>query len=43
VDEESRRIAIDRAHEIDDAARQRGLGDRAEGELGRHPEDGGRK
>ncbi|HST02204.1 MAG TPA: TRAP transporter small permease subunit [Usitatibacter sp.] len=40
VDEESRRIAIDRAHEIDDAARQRGLGDRAEGELGRHPEDG---
>src|SRR6185312_11949070 len=43
VDEESRRIAIDHAHEIDDAARQRGLGDRAEGELGRHPGDGEKK
>jgi TRAP-type mannitol/chloroaromatic compound transport system permease small subunit len=40
VDEESRRIAIDHAHEIDDAARQRGLGDRAEQELGRHPDEG---
>jgi hypothetical protein len=26
VDEESRRIAIERAHEIDEAARQRGMG-----------------
>jgi len=26
VDEESRKIAIERAHEIDEAARQRGLG-----------------
>jgi TRAP-type mannitol/chloroaromatic compound transport system permease small subunit len=30
VDEESRRLAIESVHEIDDAARQRGLGDRAE-------------
>ncbi|MBV8031466.1 MAG: TRAP transporter small permease subunit [Betaproteobacteria bacterium] len=37
VDEESRKIAIERAHEIDEAAHQRGLGERAAEELGRHP------
>ena len=26
VDEEARKIAIERAHQIDDAARQRGMG-----------------
>jgi TRAP-type mannitol/chloroaromatic compound transport system permease small subunit len=36
VDEESRKFAIERAHEIDDAARQRGLGDRASEDVGRH-------
>ena len=37
VDEESRNLAIANAHDIDEAARQRGLGDRAAEELGRHP------
>ena len=37
VDEESRKLAIANAHDIDEAARQRGLGDRAAEELGRHP------
>ena len=37
VDAESRKQAIDNVHEIDDAARQRGLGDRAVEEMGRHP------
>jgi len=36
VDEESRRLAIEQAHAIDEAARQRGLGDRAQEETGRH-------
>jgi TRAP-type mannitol/chloroaromatic compound transport system permease small subunit len=36
VDEESRKFAIERAHEIDDTARQRGLGDRAAEDVGRH-------
>jgi TRAP-type mannitol/chloroaromatic compound transport system permease small subunit len=38
VDEESRRRAIERVHDIDDAARQRGFGDRAAEEAGRRPE-----
>jgi TRAP-type mannitol/chloroaromatic compound transport system permease small subunit len=42
VDEESRRRAIESVHEIDEAAHARGLGDRAPGEAGRHP-DGERK
>jgi TRAP-type mannitol/chloroaromatic compound transport system permease small subunit len=37
VDEASRKQAIDNVHDIDDAARQRGLGDRAAEEMGRHP------
>ena len=37
VDVESRQRAIESVHEIDDAARQRGLGDRAAEEVGRHP------
>ncbi len=37
VDEESRKLAIDNVQAIDDAARQRGLGDRAAEDLGRHP------
>ncbi len=37
VDEASRKLAIENVHDIDDAARQRGLGDRAAEELGRHP------
>ena len=36
VDEESRKLAIEQAHAIDEAARQRGLGDRAQEETGRH-------
>ena len=36
VDDESRRLAIEQAHAIDEAARQRGLGDRAQEETGRH-------
>lgn len=42
VDEESRKRAIESVHEIDEAAHARGLGDRAPGEAGRHP-DGERK
>ena len=42
VDEESRRQAIDNVHSIDEAAHQRGLGERATEEVGRHPQ-GGRK
>ena len=37
VDEASRKQAIENVHGIDDAARQRGLGDRALEEMGRHP------
>lgn len=37
VDNESRELAIKHVHEIDEAARQRGLGDRADEEMGRHP------
>jgi TRAP-type mannitol/chloroaromatic compound transport system permease small subunit len=37
VDEESRKLAIESAHEIDELAHQRGLGDRAAEEAGRHP------
>jgi TRAP-type mannitol/chloroaromatic compound transport system permease small subunit len=37
VDEETRRQAIDNVHTIDEAAHQRGLGDRALEEMGRHP------
>ena len=37
VDEESRKIAIERAKQIDEVARQRGMGDRAQEEVGRHP------
>jgi len=36
VDDEARRQAIEQAHAIDEAARQRGLGDRAQEEVGRH-------
>ena len=36
VDDETRRRAIDQAHAIDESARQRGLGDRAQEETGRH-------
>ncbi len=41
VDDEARNQAIAQAHQIDEAARQRGLGDRAQGEAGRH--DGEKK
>jgi TRAP-type mannitol/chloroaromatic compound transport system permease small subunit len=37
VDEESRKLAIESVHEIDEAAHQRGLGERAAEEVGRHP------
>lgn len=37
VDEASRKQAIDSVHDIEDAARQRGLGERAAEEMGRHP------
>ena len=37
VDAESRQRAIESVHEIDDAARQRGLGDRAAEDVGRNP------
>ena len=43
VDEESRRRAIDQAHAIDEAAKQRGLGDRAEAVTARESGKGGRK
>jgi TRAP-type mannitol/chloroaromatic compound transport system permease small subunit len=36
VDDEARRQAISQAHAIDETARQRGLGDRAQEEAGRH-------
>lgn len=36
VDEESRRMAMEKAQEIHEAAQQRGLGDRAAEEKGRH-------
>ena len=42
VDEESRKRAIESVHDIDDAARQRGLGERAAEEVGRHPEGEGK-
>jgi TRAP-type mannitol/chloroaromatic compound transport system permease small subunit len=42
VDDEARRQAIERAHAIDEAARQRGLGERAQEDVGRHG-DGERK
>ena len=42
VDEESRKYAMERVHEIDDAARQRGFGEHATEEVGRH-RDGERK
>jgi TRAP-type mannitol/chloroaromatic compound transport system permease small subunit len=38
VDEESRKRAIESVHDIDEAAHQRGLGDRAAEEVGRHPD-----
>ena len=38
VDEEARRQAIDNVHSIDEAAHQRGLGDRAAETAGRHPQ-----
>jgi TRAP-type mannitol/chloroaromatic compound transport system permease small subunit len=41
VDDEARRQAIEQAHTIDEVARQRGLGDRAQEEVGRH--DGEKK
>jgi TRAP-type mannitol/chloroaromatic compound transport system permease small subunit len=37
VDEESRKQAIENVHSIDEAAHQRGLGERALEEIGRHP------
>jgi TRAP-type mannitol/chloroaromatic compound transport system permease small subunit len=37
VDEESRKQVIDNVHSIDEAAHQRGLGERALEEMGRHP------
>ena len=37
VDEASRKMAIENVHDIEDAARQRGLGERAIEEMGRHP------
>ena len=42
VDDESRKRAIESVHEIDDAARARGLGERAQEETGRHPSGEGR-
>ena len=43
VDEESRRRAVEQAHAIDEAARQRGLGDRAEAASARGEPTGERK
>ena len=37
VDAESRERALESVHEIDEAAHQRGLGERAAAEVGRHP------
>jgi TRAP-type mannitol/chloroaromatic compound transport system permease small subunit len=42
VDDESRKRAIEQAHAIDDAAHQRGLGDRAEETVGRYPREDGK-
>jgi hypothetical protein len=42
VDEETRRHAIDNVQAIDEAAHQRGLGDRAMEEAGRHPSTTGK-
>ena len=42
VDAESRQRAIDSVHEIDEAAHQRGRGDRAAEEVGRHPKGDGK-
>ena len=42
VDDEARKLAIAQVHSIDEIARQRGLGDRAQAEAGRHP-DGDKK
>ena len=42
VDAESRQRAIDSVHEIDEAAHQRGLGDRAAEEVGRHQKGDGK-
>jgi TRAP-type mannitol/chloroaromatic compound transport system permease small subunit len=42
VDEESRKRAVESVHEIDDAAHQRGLGERAASEAGRHPKGEGK-
>ena len=42
VDEESRRQAIDNVHSIDEAAHQRGLGDRAVEDAGRFPKGEGK-
>jgi len=43
VDEESRKLAIESVHDIDEAARQRGLGDRAESVTARETPPGARK
>jgi len=43
VDEESRQRAIEQAHSIDEAARQRGLGDRAEAATAREQPTGDKK
>jgi hypothetical protein len=43
VDEASRRRAIEQAQAIDDAARQRGLGDRAESATAREKPAGDRE
>ena len=42
VDDEARRLAIDKVHSIDETAHQRGLGDRAVEEAGRHPGSNGK-
>ncbi|HTP62728.1 MAG TPA: TRAP transporter small permease subunit [Burkholderiales bacterium] len=42
VDAESRERALESVHEIDEAAHQRGLGDRAAQEAGRHPKGEGK-
>src|SRR3954462_502955 len=43
VDAEARAQALQHVHEIDEMARQRGLGDRAEEEHGRHSHEGEKK
>jgi TRAP-type mannitol/chloroaromatic compound transport system permease small subunit len=42
VDAESRERALENVHEIDEAAHQRGLGERAASEVGRHPKEEGK-